>query len=719
MGIAHRMRDVALLILLVVALTACGQTAKPVVAVSGGCEAGASPYLRQNLDVQGRITYCAQGDASLAILRTTPYGPGTEKIVLMVSGYPANAGISLQAVSLDGAVVAPIKTDNVGDSWKALNLSIPAPVTDRAFAIELVDKSSSGFGWAGIGQGPTISALSMLTHMAPLLGTIVIAHCWLILLALSLPCRWSTSSKVTGAMLAMGMASAITVAAYVLRADVGTVISGALLAAPVLFFTATRRYGSELLKDLLATNRLLAAPLMLCLLVLWIGLYPFDWDGSDGAVPAARWRDLPVDAWLPYIFAEMIGRGHITNPMFGDWLSSDRPPLQSGLYLIFRHVWPDRSGLVYQAVATWAQALVLVPVYLLLISSVAARPRAVILFTIATSSLVILNSLFVWPKLLAATYCAIYHIALFKHPSDQRGSHWLTAGIAAALAMLCHGGALFVLVGSTAAFLIQRRLPHALPSLVKCGAVAVLLYLPWVLYQRLIDPPGDRLLKWHFAGQIEVSNSTLFQALGAAYSNRSFGGWILDRVGNVRLMTAHTTEFFADVWSLLANPGPSEIKTVVERSFFFTSYSMWFASPLLLVPILIYLRLRRQGGAPPLPWPPGVVASLGLSLLFWVSVMLLPESTIIHSGAYLGIIFLQMTTLLSLAWCSPPLLYIAVAANTVIFAYIYAFDRPFDSVVHFPIYATSTSALILLLLVACLKAGSQDLVSSPNQPKNP
>ena len=36
------------------------------------------------------------------------------------------------------------------------------------------------------------------------------------------------------------------------------------------------------------------------------------------------------------------------------------------------------------------------------------------------------------------------------------------------------------------------------------GLLALVLYAPWLAYQRLYDPPGDRLLKWHLAGVTEV-----------------------------------------------------------------------------------------------------------------------------------------------------------------------------------------------------------------------
>lgn len=52
---------------------------------------------------------------------------------------------------------------------------------------------------------------------------------------------------------------------------------------------------------------------------------------------SSRWTNppLPVDNVLPMIFADQIRSGQVSKPMFGDWLSSDRPPLQAGVYLLY------------------------------------------------------------------------------------------------------------------------------------------------------------------------------------------------------------------------------------------------------------------------------------------------------------------------------------------------------------------------------------------------
>jgi hypothetical protein len=116
---------------------------------------------------------------------------------------------------------------------------------------------------------------------------------------------------------------------------------------------------------------------------------------------AERWTfPLPGDNEIPYVFAQQLRFGLIGTPMYGDWLSSDRPPLLTGLYLLLNAGGDGPFG--YQASATAMQLLCLPAAYLLarslgasLLWSCLAMPA--LFFT----PLVFVIGLFVWPKLLA------------------------------------------------------------------------------------------------------------------------------------------------------------------------------------------------------------------------------------------------------------------------------------------------------------------------------
>ena len=138
----------------------------------------------------------------------------------------------------------------------------------------------------------------------------------------------------------------------------------------------------------------------------------FLYGGQDAPadVSASRFSDpLPMDNQLPYLFARHIEQvGHVGSPMHvGDWLSSDRPPLQSAFFLAHT-LWhrPDATAqLDLQVLATLLQSTWVVGVWALaLVLTTRRSVRALMVAGAAASGQVLLNSFYTWPKLLAAAF---------------------------------------------------------------------------------------------------------------------------------------------------------------------------------------------------------------------------------------------------------------------------------------------------------------------------
>ncbi|WP_242786275.1 hypothetical protein [Xanthomonas translucens] len=658
-----------------------------------------SRYLEQARDIDGRITYCEQGDASTGEIKTTPYQAGMRRVTVMMAGYPDTNGIQVLAVATDGSFALPLKTQNIGDKWKPIILELPAAAQEHAFYLRLVDGATGAFGWAGIGIEQT-DLSSLATHALAMALAVFTAHLWLVLTGCLLPKALNPSTRSLWTILALGTVSGCVIAGYIVSPILGKVVAHSAFALPLLALALrVRREGRTLIFQQGAElHRLFLPSLILALLILWIGLYPFYWDGKDWPIPANRWRNLPMDSWLPLTFANMVHGGRLDVPMIGDWLSSDRPPLQSGLYLYFHSLLP-RSGLIYQGLSTWAQTLIIVPLLVLTRDLPKRSQRTVVILTLVLSPLVLLNGLFVWPKLLAATFCAIFHLALFGSSSIVRPTRWLMAGLAAVLAMLSHGGALFALVGSATAFLLLHR-RQGVPILLKSGALALAAYVPWVVYQRFIDPPGDRLLKWHFAGHVPVTQDSFMHVLRAAYADLSFDQWFAGRIANLNTLFQGSLTFFGDAFTLFWNHGPAAIATIIHNSFFHGAYSLWFASPLWLLPCAVYALVRRRN-PPSARFPFDLLLATCLSFLFWIVAIYEPGQTIIHQGAYFNFLVSMLLVLVMLARYLPPVLYAVAALNVSVAGFAYAFDITFAGRFTNAIYMVTTLALAAALLVAC------------------
>ena len=658
-------------------LGGCSSYVDPVLQTEGGCPPSSSSFLPATPSLEGRISYCEGGDGWIGSITSGFYPAGTQRIELMLTGYPANPGMSLSAISPEGREVPLTTSSNPAEHWERKAFDIPPAVSLTGFRIRLQDQTSSTFGWAGMGASTSSPAIASIAGAWPILLGVLVGNVWLVALSLAMPVRGTPSERVMLGLLVGGCVWFLVFCAYVVSVQAGTIVALAALVLP-LPFALMSRIGHKVSKeDVTGVQRILLPGVLLASFVLWIGLFPFHWQGHGWDEPAKRWFPLAMDGWLPLMFGDMLANGHVVSPMAGDWLSSDRPPLQAGLYLMIRELLPESRGLLYQGIATWAQTLVLVPLGCLLTLISDRRSRAIALFTLCLSALVLLNTLMVWPKLLSAAFCLIYYMALF--PGRGTPTRWGRAGVAAALALLSHGGALFFLAGTSLLHLAWYR-RRSVSMLLRTGALSALIYLPWIAYQRLIDPPGNRLIKWHFAGKIPVSDEGTMQALTSAYGQLTPSTWLLARLENVKEITAGAFTAHYQSLQVIFGGDPSARSHFVEESFFHTFHAMWFTSPLLLLPcIALMIWRKRRQRQPDSIHKPLFQALTTATITFLICAILLFQggSANIHQGSYAAVVLLQFSILLATWKAMRPLFYAACAANVTTALSIYALDRTF------------------------------------------
>ena len=673
--------------------------------LSGGCEADTFSLLpKLTSPGPARITHCEGGDGTLTRVETSIFPAGTEEIHLLVTGYPEMDGIEIRAISENGEHLHTFHASNAGERWKRISLAIPPEAKHQRFRIQLADETSGFRGWAGLALTSPPSPWTALKAFLPMAGFILTCHLWLLAIAWLLPSRLVTGQRhSTIAIITLGalcwLSAIITFASPI----AGYYYTRSAIYLPFLmaiFKMVVQRERSNF-DVLISANKDLIVSYAFSILIIWVGLYPFDWTGESWTTPANRWREMPIDNWIPFIFSDMLAQGKIRKPMEGDWLSSDRPPLQAGLHLLMNSIpfLEVHAGIRYQLISTWAQTLVLVPIYAFLEKVVDARTRRMITLAVMFSPVVILNSLFVWPKLLAACYCMIYHFTLFHRESKNSEHSWIWSALAAAFALLSHGGALFALMGSTLAYLIWRN--RSLLRITKMATLSMGTYLPWIVYQRLVDPPGDRLVKWHFAGQIAPSPGGTLQTIISAYENQSLSGWIEAKASNLSVIFRHSIDFFHDVFMIAYQHDPAIIQTFIDRSFFFHSYAAWFTNPILcLVALAFALRhgaSRNQTGRS-WTYPEGAWSAAVLSCVLWCLLMFKSGSTVIHQGAYFFNILCMMLCLLLLGRISGRLPPIVAALHILLFLSVYA-PNPYGGGQP---YMLLTLLLTLMCVASCL-----------------
>jgi len=359
------------------------------------------------------------------------------------------------------------------------------------------------------------------------------------------------------------------------------------------------------------------------------------------SVPQVRFFEtLPGDNLIPPFFADWFyANGHHGRPpeFPGEWLASDRPPLQMGYAMVQRPFSWDTTGLHYEVLGVVLQQLWIVGLWALLLAARVGRTtRALTMGTVLVSGLVIVNGFYAWPKLLpAALLLAVAALVLTPLWEEARGSLWAAALVAAlcGLAMLAHGASIFGVV-PLLAIAAYRGMPSGrwLGVAVLVGVVAL---APWSAYQKYGDPPGNRLVKWQIGGVVEVDDRSVGEAITDTYGEIGFGGALEYKLDNFKTMVGGE-----EAYESLQNGFDDGSLTAVVRAI--RSVSFYFLIPslglLLLGPVAMALAWRRGPREEP-EWRFALLcfAAFGIGAVLWGLVIIggEPARTSIHVGSYL------------------------------------------------------------------------------------
>lgn len=251
----------------------------------------------------------------------------------------------------------------------------------------------------------------------------------------------------------------------------------------------------------------------------------------------------PGDNAIPYDFAVGIRNAYIPSPLHGDWLSSDRPPLQTGMFLLF-DISPGSAPLSYQITSSLLQALSIPAGFALVRALGGSNLRAFITsFLLAFTPFFILNYIYVWPKFIAAAFLISAMAIYFKKKAEDQTaslSFYGIGGTLVALAMLSHGASVFAVLGFGLIVLVFRRTGN-MKAIALAAVCASLTYLPWLGYQTTFDPPGNRLAKWHLADVTQIDNRSTAKTISDAYSELTFNAWINGRIRNLETFVQPAT----------------------------------------------------------------------------------------------------------------------------------------------------------------------------------
>ena len=448
----------------------------------------------------------------------------------------------------------------------------------------------------------------------------------------------------------------------------------------------------------LSNYRWAAEPLVYAFLFfLIIVTLGFSDGGIEDPITTAQSRfshTLPRDNEIPLLVASGLKAGHLPSPLFGDWLSSDRPPLQTGLYLFLalRNI-----PIYYQIVASWLQATFLFGVWG--IAAAAALPvfaRRIVLLACCLLSTAIINTFYVWPKMIAVSYLLLAFALLFcRTPRNdrERVAIGVLIGGLAALAILAHGSSFFALIGFTLTVVLFWAWPP-LKSMIYGAATLALLYVPWMLYQQFVDPPGNRLVKWHIAGIEAVDARSVGATLRDSYGALSWHEYVTGRFANLETLIGVWPTNLRQLAELVFRGDASHVGQIRAADFFNFLTSLQVFSIALMAAIVLMFFMRddqRQQRA----IAQRLLVALEATLIGFAILIFLPGQTINHIGSYATQVMAALFAFMVLVLRTPLLAALFVLIQAAAVAATYAFTLHHDPAL-WPLQAVCTIAAVAL-----------------------
>jgi hypothetical protein len=679
-----------------------------------------------------------------AFISRTFSAPAT--LNFLVSGYPNAEGNRLYLEAVPSAEKLDLGIVNEpGSEWRHYYWKLPKPWRGRTIRLVAENHAAASPGWLGLtlphGGTAADEIKTSLSRVVFVVSSILLEAAVFLLPGIAL--AWLLNFKykldelrfVYLTLLGSAAAGYLVFWVYLLSARAGKDTAKAVVLASlmtVVYAILKRRADKKLFKEVA-----ICALLMVILTAFYTGLgFLYEHSVDPGVQAEERFVDpLPIDNMLPYFFADKLYHSQPVRPFLTiGWKSSDRPPLQAGITLLQFPLWQTQNReFSYQILGTLLQSMWLVAVWLLLrMLSVDRRAIVIVCAFCIFSRFFLINTFFVWPKLLSASFFILAILAL-RYPLGKvdRCAPFdaAIAGAAVGLAMLSHGGVAFSVIALTIVLLAGKKLPSL--GSVGAGIAMVLLFLlPWTMYQKHYDPPGNRLLKWHLAGDQNLDSLTFGQALVQGYGKLSASQIVENKIENVK------TLFGPGPWDVLRNalagkPAAAGPKSMASPwlpvldwyktgTFFYVFQSPGLLDLGFFVFLLACLFSFKRGVSTVLASLRRLLLLFCVSMPVWCLLLYTPGATQIHMGSMADMTILFVALASTLALVTPRLAYTLLGLQVLIlfplFALTEAFVRPSDDVVWAggldPGMAGLASVGLLMIAALSWKVGFSKLPST-------
>jgi len=594
-----------------------------------------------------------------------------------VSGYPNQNGNQLFLERTDTGEQLPIQIQGPGERWLKVPILLPSNWHQKPIRLVAIDQATGAGGWLGVSSPVQMSSPSLLRTQLPFLSIVPIycAHAFLLLIPglLLYVCLTKYQSIHPHFSLISSIALSCLIGyglfwVYFCNHRLGLLASITLLLGSLLSLC---RLPKALRQRLTTTIRSKDFLFPLSLMVL-VGLFYLAIAYLPGSESLSRpetlsgWQQniVSADSIIPKDFAERLYANQDPRQMGGDWLSSDRPPLQAGLVLTQRPLMVYRK-LSYQLFGTLLQCAWVAAMWALCrTAQLSGRAIAIVMAVSIFSGFSLYNSVYVWPKFLAGSLVTLA-IALALQSvlaAKPLSTGEIALGVSAiALGMLAHGGVIFTLPP----VLLLLLWPQIFPGWRRI-AIGIALFLclmaPWTGYQKLYDPPGDRLVKFHLAGVEAIDLRPPLQVIAEAYGKLSLPEIANHKWENAKKLVGH-----------LSPPQSSEAWRTAEFFHLFRALNLLSLGGLILPIVLLNKHWRSETATR------ATALILGLaivSIVLWIVLLFGPGATVNHHGSYATMMMMFVALGYALGRLPASLTYFLLGGQVTIFAGAWLLDIP-------------------------------------------
>ena len=392
----------------------------------GFCEGGAPANVLTPADA--RPTMRTWGSACPGPMNTKTRArstvfPAPEFLQLYISGYPSfpEIGFWLEDVS-DGSRFAIVPHELPKERWLFYEFELPPSWKGKQVRLLAEDGRVNKAWWIGFSEPLNFKRPAGWKESASILLR-ALEHFLLLVLPPAAICLFAVKKGVRDPVIAgaITLASTAVPGYFVFWLSLLWQSLGHALAflIPIAAIILSVMSGKRLERAGLATLKALLVPfLLVAALSLFVLSAGFVYGGLNTPFATAANRfshPLPPDNTLPFLVADGVRNYHARSLLIGDWKSSDRPPLQSGVALAQYPFTPRPLELGYTVVSVLLQSLWIAGLWLLLLAlKINAKAISLTLLLCASSGFVLVNTFYVWPKLLAAGYLLGFFALLFS-----------------------------------------------------------------------------------------------------------------------------------------------------------------------------------------------------------------------------------------------------------------------------------------------------------------